>query len=317
MSKLKHKMKVLLTVNLFAVGIMHAVNQMIASSAVLKNILKSGSGKKYAWRYGDVFYRKMGEGKPLLLIHDLHPFSSGYEWSQMEEKLKANHTLYIIDLLGCGRSQKPGLTYTNYLYVQLLSDFIKEVIGEETDVAATGLASSVVVMAAHQDSSLFGKIMMINPESLGKLDQIPDIKSKVIQTIMTIPIVGTSLYYLTCCRQNVEYLLTEKYLYNPFRIPQRCIDAYYEAAHSGRGNGKYLQACLDGYYLNFNIRAALKNLRAETMILYGEKQENEREIAESYRRENSSIRLVPMYGTRMLPQLETPEETLTQFENFF
>lgn len=53
------------------------------------------------------------------------------------------------------------------------------------------------------------------------------------------------------------------------------------------------------------------------MILYGEKQENGREIAESYRRENSSIRLVPMYGTRMLPQLETPEETLTQFENFF
>ena len=46
MSKLKHKMKVLLTVNLFAVGIMHAVNQMIASSAVLKNILKPGSGKR-------------------------------------------------------------------------------------------------------------------------------------------------------------------------------------------------------------------------------------------------------------------------------
>lgn len=316
MSKWKQKLKIVFTVDLIAVGAMHVLNQMISSSAVLKNILKPGSGKRYAWKYGDIFYRKVGEGKPLLLIHDLNPISSGYEWNQVEDKLKENHTVYIIDLLGCGRSEKPGLTYTNYLYVQMISDFIRDVIGEMTDVAATGLSSSFVVMAAYQDPSLIGKILMINPEGLGKLEQIPDQKSKIMQTIMAIPVIGTTIYHIAYCRQNVEYLLTEKYLYNPFRVPQRYIDAYYESAHYGQGNGKYLLSCLDGFYLNANIRTVLGKLDQKMEILYGEKQENGKEIAESYRKENSSILLVPIYGTKLLPQLETPEETLTQIEKF-
>lgn len=316
MSKWKQRLKVIAFADLLAVGAMHVMNQMISSSAILKNILKPGSGKQYRWKLGDIFYRKAGEGKPLLLIHDLNPFSSGYEWSQMEEKLRTRHTVYTIDLLGCGRSEKPGLTYTNYVYVQMISDFVREVIGEKTDVAVTGLSASFVTMAAYQDSTLFDQILMINPTSLGKLDQIPDQKSKIIQTIMAIPVVGTAIYHIKSCRQNIEYLLTEKYVYNPFRVPQRYIDAYYESAHYGQGGGKYLQACLDGFYLNANIRTALGKLENEILILYGEKQENGREIAESYRRENASIRVLPMYGTKLLPQLETPEETLTQTEKF-
>lgn len=54
------------------------------------------------------------------------------------KKLEKHYTVYTIDLLGCGRSDKPYLTYTNYLYVQLLTDFIHDVIGERPDVVTTG-----------------------------------------------------------------------------------------------------------------------------------------------------------------------------------
>ena len=47
------------------------------------------------------------------------------------DKLAENHAVYALDLLGCGRSEKPKITYTNYLYVQLISDFIKNVIHEK------------------------------------------------------------------------------------------------------------------------------------------------------------------------------------------
>lgn len=317
MSKWTQKLKVVAMVNTFAVGAMHVMNQMIASSAVLKNILKPGTGKYYNGKMGEIFYRKAGTGKPLLLIHDLNPFSSGYEWNQMEDKLKKDHTVYTIDLLGCGRSDKPGVTYTNYLYVQMITDFIKEVICEKTDVAATGLSSSFVLMAAYSDSSLIDRILMINPCSLRKLEQIPDEKSKIVRRIMSIPIVGTTIYYMKSGRQNVEYALTEKYIYNPFRIPPKHIDAYYEAAHYGLGNGKFLMASLDGFYLGANVRRVLDKLENKILILYGEKMENGKEIAESYRKVNSSITVVPMYESKMLPQLETPEEALTQFHTFF
>lgn len=88
MSKWKQKIKVIAIADTFAVGAMHVMNQMIASSAVLKNILKPGTGKYYNWKMGNIFYHKSGNGAPLLLIHDLNPFSSGYEWSQLEDQLK-------------------------------------------------------------------------------------------------------------------------------------------------------------------------------------------------------------------------------------
>lgn len=312
MSKLKTKLKTVLFVDTLALGTMYAINNTISSSALLKNILKPKSGKYYNWKMGKIFYKTMGSGAPLLLIHDLDVFSSGYEWNLMLESLKKDHTLYIMDLLGCGRSEKPGITYTNYLYVQLLTDFINDVIGEKTDVAVTGLSSSFVVMTALSNSDLIGKITMINPPSLNRLDQIPDKKSKIIRTIMSIPIIGTSIYHIKTSRQNIEYLITEKYVYNPFRTPSKHIDAYYEAAHYGRGSGKYLMASLDGFYLNLNISRALSKLENEITIIYGDKLENEKEIVHGYRKLNSKISTVSIAGTKMIPQLEKPEEVASR-----
>ena len=71
-----------------------------------------------------------------------HPWSeslqSSMEWDKVIDTLSREHTVYTIDLLGCGKSDKPAITYTCYLYVQLLTDFIRDIIGEKTDIVATG-----------------------------------------------------------------------------------------------------------------------------------------------------------------------------------
>lgn len=77
------------------------------------------------------FLYKKGSGSPVLLIHDMLPGACGYEWNRIEEELAMEHTVYTIDLLGCGRSEKPGMTYTNFVYVQVICDFIRNVIGEK------------------------------------------------------------------------------------------------------------------------------------------------------------------------------------------
>ena len=66
------------------------------------------------------------------------PGASGYEWNAVTKELATEHTVYTIDLLGCGRSEKPEITYTNFVFAQLLCDFAKNVIKEETDVIASG-----------------------------------------------------------------------------------------------------------------------------------------------------------------------------------
>ena len=118
-------------------GLIIVINKLISVFSHMTDHLPTGGGKYYHWKYGNIYYTKSGKGKPVLLIHDLDSTSSSYEWEAVIKKLSEDHTVYAIDLLGCGRSEKPNMTYTNYLYVQLVNDFIHAVIGEKTDVIAT------------------------------------------------------------------------------------------------------------------------------------------------------------------------------------
>ena len=112
----------------------HIINKVIAASACLKEMLDTDVRNYYHWRFGDIYYTKKGKGSPILLIHDMLPGGSGYEWGKIEDDLALEHTVYNLDLPGCGRSEKSGITYTNFVYVQAICDFIKNVIGEKTDV---------------------------------------------------------------------------------------------------------------------------------------------------------------------------------------
>ena len=313
---MKYKIKnsiVLTSIALFAT---HLINRFLSATAVVKNLLKSHMGYRFSWRFGNVFYSKTGSGSPLLLIHDLDPSSSSYEWNELIQKLSKTHTVYAIDLLGCGRSDKPNMTYTNYVYVQLISDFIRHVIRAKTDVAVTGLSSSFIIMACYNDPSLFNKIIIINPESIARLNMIPNRKSKIAKFILELPVVGTTVYHILTSRKKLEYAFTEEYLFNPFRLQMKYLDSYYEAAHFNQSNGKYLLSSKKGLFLNFNIVKALHEINNSIFILYGDHLHTARMSSESYARINSSIEIASIKNTKYLPQIEAPEQVM-EYMNLF
>ena len=87
----------------------HMINKFVYFSATLDNLLSNPSGSYYEWKFGKIYYIKKGDGKPLLLIHDLTTSSSAYEWNKVIDKFSKTNTVYCLDLLGCGRSDKPNL----------------------------------------------------------------------------------------------------------------------------------------------------------------------------------------------------------------
>jgi pimeloyl-ACP methyl ester carboxylesterase len=127
MARIKEYFKTILKLDLFALGVMHCANRFISSVSLTNNMLKPGLGKYYRWQHGDVFYHKSGTGKPIVLLHHLDPSFSSYEWNEILDELNTNHTVYTVDLPGCGRSCKDSTTYTNYFYVLFLTSFIKDV----------------------------------------------------------------------------------------------------------------------------------------------------------------------------------------------
>lgn len=308
----KNKHKLLTTSILFALatGIIYVINRLVFATAVLKNLLKSSADNYYNWRFGKVYYKKKGHGSPVLLIHDLTVYSSAYEWNKVVNELAETHTVYAIDLLGCGRSEKPRITYTNYLYVQLIADFIKNVIGEKADVIASGYSGSFTVLASYTNPEFISKIILINPPSLASLNKVPSKRSKLYKFILEFPIFGTLIYNIKTCQSNIQLLFTEKYLYNPFSVTPEMVDTYYEAAHKSLSNSKFLLSSLVAGYTNNNITHALKEINQSVTILYCEGETNSEKIAESYTTCNPAIESCMLKHAKHLPQLETPGKFL-------
>lgn len=265
------------------------------------------SGKFYNWRFGKVFYRKSGSGRPLLLIHDLTSASSSYEWTLLEQQLAKDYTVYTLDLPGCGRSDKPYMTYTNYLYVQLLNEFIEKVIKSRTSVAATGLSGSFVIMGCNANPDLYDKLLLINPESLQNLSKVPGKRSKMEKLLIDCPILGTSLYHMLTSRNAIEHDFMLNYFYNPYHVKKRPIDIYYESAHRHESRGKYLYGSLKGNYVNINISHALKKIDNSIFIIGGSHEDSISDIMDSYMELNPIIETVTIEKTKHLPQLEAPE----------
>lgn len=308
----KNKHKLLTTSILFALatGIIYVINRLVFATAVLKNLLKSSADNYYNWRFGKVYYKKKGHGSPVLLIHDLTVYSSAYEWNKIVNELAETHTVYAIDLLGCGRSEKPRITYTNYLYVQLIADFIKNVIGEKADVIASGYSGSFTVLASYTNPEFISKIILINPPSLASLNKVPSKRSKLYKFILEFPIFGTLIYNIKTCQSNIQLLFTEKYLYNPFSVTPEMVDTYYEAAHKSLSNSKFLLSSLVAGYTNNNITHALKEINQSVTILYCEGETDSEKIAESYTTCNPAIESCMLKHAKHLPQLETPGKFL-------
>ena len=158
------KIKKLIAFTTMIGGTMFTVNKLIdylsgyCELRLNKNDNEEGEQSmfSYQWRNGTIFFQKKGSGSPLLLIHDLNPISSSYEWNQIIDELSKSHTVYTIDLLGCGKSEKPSFTYVNYIYVQLINDFIQNIIQEKTGLVVTGESFSFAVMAARMNHEKIG-----------------------------------------------------------------------------------------------------------------------------------------------------------------
>lgn len=317
MKKHKHKILTLAALMAIATFIIHLSNRIIAAAAQLKEMLDVSSRNFYEWRFGKVYYTKKGKGTPVLLIHDIFPGGSGYEWSRIEKHLSLEHTVYTVDLLGCGRSEKPGITYTNFLYVQMICDFIKNVIGEKTDVIANGFSGSFVTMACHNEKECFDKIMLINPPSLSMISQMPSKKDKLLKFLLEIPVFGTLVYHMIVSHESTSTLFIEKMYFNPFHVDEDMVDAYYEAAHKGGCYAKYLYASLASKYMNTNINHALKSIDNSIYIVQGEGEFNRESVSDDYRRMNPAIETSVIKGTKHFPHVEDSEHFLEQIGIFF
>lgn len=293
---------------IIAVIITVAINKIINFFANARENLPVGNGSFYTWRYGNIYYIKKGKGAPVLLVHDMHPASSAYEWNKVINQLARTNTVYAIDLLGCGRSDKPNLTYTNYMYVQLVNDFIKNVIGSPAHIVTTGSSISFTVMACQLTPENFRKIIGISPADLYELAQTPTKKSNILKYVMEVPVLGSLIYNILMSRNAILDMLIDEYYFKDYLISNETRLSYYQSAHLKDGNGKYLLSSMHSHYTTINIVPALRKINNSISLIGGKEHEYINDIIDEYIKYNPAIEAAYIPDSKYLPQMENPDK---------
>ena len=291
-------------------GVIHIINRINFSMHTVKEHAIKNNTHDYEWRFGKIHYIKKGSGNPILLIHNLTPGSSSYEFQSMIDALSETNEVYAIDLLGYGLSEKCNMTYTNYLYVQLVTDFIKTVIGKKTTIITSGDSSSIAVMTCHNDPDVVNNLIFINPQSLYQANQIPTKQTKLLKWLIDTPIIGTLVYNMQTSKNMIEEAFKENYYCDPALVDDKHIDAYCEAAHLNNYKVKYAISSYLGRYTNINILHAIKEINNSITIIQGSEVSDRETILENYEYYNGAIESVTIDDTKLLPHLERSNYTI-------
>ena len=305
----------LLKTLLAATAALYATNTAIDYHAKEKNLCSTTKGDFYDFKYGRIYYTRQGQGAPLLLLHNLDTISSGYEWSKILKKIEKDHTVYTLDLLGCGRSDKPSLTYTNFLYVQLLTSFIQDVIGEKTNVITSADASSIAIMANQMNPYLFNQIILINPSDIHQMKMETNHLQMAIKKILFTPLVGTALYNFYVSEDHIRSIFDKKYLSRPLQDNKKFTDLYYQSAHIHKSNGRFLYASKKCSYTNVDVTRAITD-KDNLHIIESTDRKKAISIAEEYVKKNHSIDVTYISNSKLLPMLEVPDQCLKIIQNY-
>ncbi len=283
-----------------------AANSIISRRAgTLENVI-GGHERTYRWRLGDIFYTIAGEGEPVLFIHGVSAGVSSYEWRKNFLPLSDQFTVYALDLLGFGLSDKPDVLYNAHLYSQLIIDFIMDVIGRPVDIAASSHGAAYVTLAAEKHKPLVRRLLFSCPTGIGFADkQIP--MSTWLSLALKVPVFGQSVYYGLTSYAGIEGYLKSQVYANPVNVGQDVIDHYYAASHLP-GADRAIRAFIAGK-LNVDVSQHFSLLTQPVAIVWGKQARiTPVEMADRFIEANSMSRVEILNDAAQLPHEERCEE---------
>lgn len=301
------------------------VSYVILSAAAVNKLLFKFSNSqicqplkdlKYEYSQGKINYKISGAGRPLLLLHDISSSSSMFEWFKVKNKLKRNHTLYAMDWLGCGFSDKPPITYTAFMYIQILDSFIRDIIKKPTDILASGISASYALIAREHFNVPIKKIIALNPADPSTSGLAPDLLDSIKKAFLNLPVIGTSIYNINHSWLGIDCHLKRGSSKREFHVSRETIETMIESSHIGSEDNKYLFASKYSRFIYADIRELIPDVK-DLYIIVSEDNYICRHNGEKYIRKNADIPFYMTNGSTKYPQLEYPGIFLDNLMSFY
>ena len=126
----------------------------------------------WCWRGHAINYTVSGsggKGAPFCLVHGFG--ANSYHWRYNVPALaSAGHPTYALCLIGYGLSAKPAIEYSSELWSELVSDFMREVIGRPSILAGNSIGAIAALGAAYEAPELTRGVALLN--AAGRLDDL-------------------------------------------------------------------------------------------------------------------------------------------------
>lgn len=226
-----------------------------------------GESKYYLWDQGDVFYAVKGEGQPVVLVHGINASASSYEMRKSFGPLAQHFRVYAPDLLGFGLSDRPPLVYRAETYVDLLGDFLANVVREPADLVASSLSGAFAIATAQRHPDRVRRLILINPTGMDTLASDPGPAQLAFLQFLRSPIFGTAAFNGIASRASIAGFLKSQVYYDPSLVTDEMVDFYYDSAH--QAGAKWAPASFLSGHLNLDIRWPWTQLKKPVLLVWG------------------------------------------------
>jgi pimeloyl-ACP methyl ester carboxylesterase len=171
--------------------------------------IKVGNLKTRYWALGD-------KGTVVILIHGLG--ASADIWMYNAEALAKEHRVYVPDLVGFGRSDRPEPSFSPFDYTPFLDDFINILNLDKVSLVGQSLGGGIALYYALQFPQKVNKLVLVDNAGLGK---------EVIWTLrwMSLPLVGELFSYPS--RKGVE-IFFKLAVRNRALVTKDFVELYYD-----------------------------------------------------------------------------------------
>jgi pimeloyl-ACP methyl ester carboxylesterase len=270
-----------------------------------------GEGSFFDWKHGKIFFKAAGtghSGTPVIFIHGVGAGLSSFMWRKNFDVLAHDFPVYAFDLLGFGFSDKPSTApYSADLYVELITDFIREVSGFPANIIASSLGAAYSIRVADEHSELIKSMVLVAPTGADKLNTRPGMSGAAFYGLLQSPVLGTSFYNVMASERSIRDYSRTHLFYDHRRVTNRVVANLYATSHQ-QGAQHAIAAFLSGY-LNTDTLAAFSRLTQPVMLVWGKQNQTiPLERAAALLEANPRASLEVFDYCRMMPEQEHPEK---------
>ncbi|MGG6267835.1 MULTISPECIES: alpha/beta fold hydrolase [unclassified Leptolyngbya] len=289
----------------------------------IERLQRFGYQQTLSWRGWKVHHTVFPNPRSEVPVIFVHGFGGSIgHWRQNMSVLSKSHSVYALDLLGFGASDKPDINYSIDLWTEQLYEFWQSCVGKPVILVGNSIGSLVCAVTAAKHPEMVRGVAMISlPDTSSHHEAIPAIIRPIVQFIQDIFTSRWLLYPLFFLLRHPR--IVRRWASMAYAGQEAITDELLEILSKPareRGSARAFCAILKAMtHPNFspNVRSILSNIRTPVLLLWGKQ---DRMIpaasARQFLQYNPNLKLIELDDAGHCAHDECPERVNAELINW-